>query len=257
MTSKYRSKSEFLGEKRSRLIKLSLLTNPLLSSDMCFDHVSLFSMVSPNILELKDHFMKCWLIFKLPKGPIRWFRLRITTSHFLGCGTRELCLHQRASSSRALFSVVVTWSTDSPTQYMVVSSVYMNVVAVITAFGRSLVYKAKSMGPSTETCGIPRATLVFSEGTPLITVYCSRSAMPISFPWFQSCAPACEEGLSVKRNQTPSGSQWIRRLQLICYRLLVAKFQSGGWVKALSIFLFGRPIGCQWQAFRFPRKHVC
>ena len=71
MTFKYRSKSEFLGEKRPRLIKLSLLTNPLLSSDMCFDHVSLLSMVSPNILELKDHFMKCWLIFKLPKGPIR------------------------------------------------------------------------------------------------------------------------------------------------------------------------------------------
>ena len=79
------------------------------------------------------------------------------------------------SSSRALFSVVVTWSTDSPTQYMVVSSAHRNVVAVLTVFGRSLVYKAKSMGPSTEPCGIPCATLVYSEGTPLITVYCSRS----------------------------------------------------------------------------------
>ena len=65
----------------------------------------------------------------------------------LGCGTRELCLHRRASSSRALFSVVVTWSTDSPTQYMVVSSTYRNVVVVLTAFGRSLVYKAKEYGP--------------------------------------------------------------------------------------------------------------
>ena len=44
-------------------------------------------------------------------------------SYFLGCGTREFYLHQRASSSRALFRVVVTWCTDSPTQYMVVSSV--------------------------------------------------------------------------------------------------------------------------------------
>ena len=77
-------------------------------------------------------------------------------------------MHHRASSPRALFSVAVTWSTDLPTQYMVVSSVYRNVVAVLTAFGRSLVYKAKSMGPSTEPCGIPCATLVFSECAPLI-----------------------------------------------------------------------------------------
>ena len=142
---------------------------------MCFVHVSLLSMVTPNSLELEDNIMRCWLIFNLPKGPIKLFRLRIIPSHFLGCAIRELCLHQRASSSRALFSVVVTWSTDSPTQYMVASSAYRNVVAVLTAFGRSLVYKTKSMGPSTERCGIPCATLVFSEGTPLITVYCSRS----------------------------------------------------------------------------------
>ena len=84
-------------------------------------------------------------------------------------------MHHRASSSRALLSVAVTWSTDSPTRYMVVSSAYRNVVAVLTAFGGLLVYKEKSMGPSTEPCGIPCATLVFSEGTPLITVYFSRS----------------------------------------------------------------------------------
>ena len=35
MTLKYGSKSEFLGKTRIRLIRLSLLTNPLLSSDMC------------------------------------------------------------------------------------------------------------------------------------------------------------------------------------------------------------------------------
>ena len=46
MTLKYRSKSEFLVKKRLRLIRLSLLMNPLLSSDMCFDHVSLLSMVT-------------------------------------------------------------------------------------------------------------------------------------------------------------------------------------------------------------------
>ena len=34
MTLKYRSKSEFLGKKRLRLIRLSLLTNPVLSSDV-------------------------------------------------------------------------------------------------------------------------------------------------------------------------------------------------------------------------------
>ena len=175
MTLKHKSKSEFLGKKRLRLIRLSLLTNPLLSCEMCFVHVSLFSMATPKSLELEDHFMRCWLIFKQPKGPIKWFRLRIIPSHFLGCGTRELCLHQRASSSGALFSVVVTWSTDSPTQYMVVSSAYRNVVAVLTANGRSLVYKAKSMGPSTEPCGIPCTTLVFSEGTPLSTLCSSRS----------------------------------------------------------------------------------
>ena len=57
MTLKYKSKSEFLGKKRLRLIRLSLLTNPLLSSDMCFVHVSLIllSMVTPNSLELEDH----------------------------------------------------------------------------------------------------------------------------------------------------------------------------------------------------------
>ena len=69
MTLKYKSKSKFLGKKRLRLIRLSLLTNPLLSSDMCFVHVSLLSMVTPNSLELEHHFMRNWLIFKLPKGP--------------------------------------------------------------------------------------------------------------------------------------------------------------------------------------------
>ena len=71
ITLEYRYKSEFLGKKRLPLIRLSLLTNPLLSSDMCFVHVSLLSMVTPNSLELEDHFMRCWLIFKLPKGPIK------------------------------------------------------------------------------------------------------------------------------------------------------------------------------------------
>ena len=71
MTLKYKSKSEFLGKKWLRLIKLSLLTNALLSSDMCFVHVSLLSMVTPNSLELEHHFMRCWLIFKLPKGLIK------------------------------------------------------------------------------------------------------------------------------------------------------------------------------------------
>ena len=46
ITLKYKSKSEFLGKKRLRLIRLSLLTNPLLRSDMCFVHVSLLSMVN-------------------------------------------------------------------------------------------------------------------------------------------------------------------------------------------------------------------
>ena len=55
MTLKYRSKSEFLGKKRLRLIRLSLLTNLLLSSDICFVHVSLLSMVTTNSLELEDH----------------------------------------------------------------------------------------------------------------------------------------------------------------------------------------------------------
>ena len=142
MNLKYRSKSEFLGKKRLCLIRLSLLTNSLLSSQLCFVHVSLLSMVTPYSLELEDRFMRCWLILKLPKGLIKWFCLRIIPSHFLGCGTRELCLHQRASSSRALFSVVVTWSTDSPTQCTVVSTAYRNVVAVLTVFGRSLVYSA-------------------------------------------------------------------------------------------------------------------
>ena len=71
MTLKHKSKSEFLGKKRLRLIRLSLLTNPLLNCDMCFVHVSLFSMATPKSLELEDHFMRCWLIFKQPKGPIK------------------------------------------------------------------------------------------------------------------------------------------------------------------------------------------
>ena len=60
MTLKYRSKSEFLGKKRLCLIRLSVLANPLLSSDMCFVHVSLLSMVTPNSLEFEVHqFMRC------------------------------------------------------------------------------------------------------------------------------------------------------------------------------------------------------
>ena len=61
------------------------------------------------------------------------------SAHILGRGTREFCLHRRASSSRALFSVVVTSSTDSPTHDMVVSSAYRKVVAVSTTFARSLI----------------------------------------------------------------------------------------------------------------------
>ena len=71
MTLKYKSNSEFLGKKRLRLIRLSLLTNPLLSSDMCFVHVSLLSLVTPNSLELEHHFMRNWSTFKLRKGPIK------------------------------------------------------------------------------------------------------------------------------------------------------------------------------------------
>ena len=71
MTLKYRPKSEFLSKKRLRLIRLSLLTNLLLSSDICFVQVSLLSMVTPYSLELEDHFMRCWLICKLPEGPIK------------------------------------------------------------------------------------------------------------------------------------------------------------------------------------------
>ena len=59
ITLEYRYKSEFLGKKRLPLIRLSLLTNPLLSSDMCFVHVSLLSMVTPKSLELEDHFTRC------------------------------------------------------------------------------------------------------------------------------------------------------------------------------------------------------
>ena len=157
-----------------------------------------------------------------------------------------------------LFSVVVTWSTDSPTHYMVVSLAYRNEVAVLTAFGRSLVYNAKSMGPSMEPCGIlwfsQRVRHELQHTVPIQIG--NLLATPVNFPWFQSCTLACEEGLGVKRNQIPSGSLWILCPQLICYQFLVAKFQSGGWVIALSISLFGRHIGCQWRAVRCPRKHV-
>ena len=50
MTLKCRSKSVFMGGKRERLIRFSLLTNPLLSSEMCLDHVSLLSIVAANNL---------------------------------------------------------------------------------------------------------------------------------------------------------------------------------------------------------------
>ena len=58
ITLKYKSKSKFLGKKRLRLIRLSLLTTPLLSSDMCFVHISLLSMVTPNSLEHEHHFLR-------------------------------------------------------------------------------------------------------------------------------------------------------------------------------------------------------
>ena len=48
ITLKYKSKSEFLGKKWLCLIRLSLLRNPLLSSDMCFVHVSLLSSQSTS-----------------------------------------------------------------------------------------------------------------------------------------------------------------------------------------------------------------
>ena len=74
ITLKYKSKSEFLGKKRLRLIRLSLLTNPLLSSDMCFLHVSFLSMVTPNSLEAFTKmffciFYQCVFLWKMHR---RW-----------------------------------------------------------------------------------------------------------------------------------------------------------------------------------------
>ena len=49
---------------------------------------------------------------------------------------------------------------------------------MLTAFGRSLVYKAKSMGPSTEPCGIPCATLVLSMAH-YFSLYCNSVYFPL------------------------------------------------------------------------------
>ena len=118
-------------------IRFSLLTNALLSSETCFVHVNLLSMVTPKSLELEVHFISCWFIFELPNGPINWFLLRSFPHTFWGVvPTREFCLQQGESFSRALVNIVVTWSTDSPKQFMVVLSAYRNFDAVLTAIGR-------------------------------------------------------------------------------------------------------------------------
>ena len=46
----------------------------------------------------------------------------------------------------ALLIAKETWSTDSPGQYRVVSSAYLNVVADVIALGRSLVKSANKVG---------------------------------------------------------------------------------------------------------------
>ena len=52
---------------------------------------------------------------------------------------------------------------------MVVSSAYIKTEPEVTALGRSLVYKANSMGPSTEPWGIPQVTFSRVECWPSTT----------------------------------------------------------------------------------------
>ena len=87
-------------------------------SDRCFAPVSQLSTVIPNNLQ-------CGTQWRLGKGPVNFFLLRIIPSHFLGCGTKEFCLRQLTSSSRALLSFNITSPTELPMQQIVVSSAYI------------------------------------------------------------------------------------------------------------------------------------
>ena len=79
-------------------------------------------------------------------------------SRFAEWGVKEFSRHQLFSSDKALFKDVTVLSTVSPMQSTVVSSAYIKTEPEVTALGKSLVYKANNVVPSTDPWGIPQET---------------------------------------------------------------------------------------------------
>ena len=85
------------------------------------------------------------------RGPMCGFLINSIALHFAEWGVKEFFKHQLFSSDKALFKEVTVLSTVSPMQWKVVSSAYIKTEPEVTALGRSLVYKANNVGPSTST----------------------------------------------------------------------------------------------------------
>ena len=83
--------------------------------------------------------------------PMCGFLINSIALHFAEWGVKEFSKHQLFSSDKALFKEVTVLSTVSPMQWKVVSSAYIKTEPEVTALGRSLVYKANNVGPSTST----------------------------------------------------------------------------------------------------------
>ena len=90
--------------------------------------------------------------------PDVWSSRQYIASRFAEWGVKEFSRHQLCSSDKALFKDVTVLSTVSPMQSTVASSTYIKTEPEVTALGRSLVYKANNVVPSTDPWGIPQET---------------------------------------------------------------------------------------------------
>ena len=96
-------KSILRGKKELRFSKLNLLTKLFFTSKIRWGHVSLLSIVTPNNRAWVTHFIVWLHSIRELSGPVKLPRSNITTSHFLGWGTRWFFEIQSCNSFSAIF----------------------------------------------------------------------------------------------------------------------------------------------------------
>ena len=154
----YKSNTAFLLKNEVLFRRFSLFTKFFFTSVRWCDQESLSSIVTPRRGEYFTHSIRSSPIVTEFSGPMCGFLINSIASHFAEWGVKEFSRHKLFSSDKALFKEVTVLSTVSPMQWTVMSSAYIKTEPELTALGRSLVYKANNVGPSTDPWGIPQVT---------------------------------------------------------------------------------------------------